>query len=132
VNPDRQPGRLIFEMLLRAFGPQSGESPRLTTTTAEPRSAKAAKAGMQETTEEPTPQRPATKPRKTTAKRAVQPARRAGIRDGRAYRKAPAAKELEAAYAEIGTINGVAEHFGVPVHTAQGWISRLRRNAAAG
>jgi hypothetical protein len=49
---------------------------------------------------------------------------------GRAYRKAPEIDELEAAYAETGTISGVAEHFGVPVHTAQGWISRLRRKGA--
>jgi hypothetical protein len=129
----------IFEMLLRAFGPQSGEGPRLTTPAPQPRSTgtlaratKAAKAGKPDTTEEPTPQKPAKKPRKTAAKRAGQGARRSGIRDGRAYRKAPGAEALEAAYAETGTINGVAEHFGVPVHTAQGWISRLRRKAAAG
>ena len=50
---------------------------------------------------------------------------------GRAYRRAPGIEELEAAYAETGTIAGVAEHFDVPVHTAQGWISRLRRKTAA-
>ena len=50
------------------------------------------------------------------------------LRTGRAYRRAPSADELEAAYEETGTITGVAAHFDVPVHTAQGWISRLRRN----
>jgi hypothetical protein len=49
------------------------------------------------------------------------------LRTGRAYRKAPSAQELEAAYEMTGTITGVAAHFDVPVHTAQGWISRLRR-----
>lgn len=45
----------------------------------------------------------------------------------RAYRKAPDVADLEAAYVKTGTIIGVAEHFGVPVHTAQGWITRMRR-----
>ncbi len=49
------------------------------------------------------------------------------LRTGRVYRRAPSAADLEAAYVKTGSINGVAEHFGVPVHTAQGWISRMRR-----
>jgi hypothetical protein len=46
---------------------------------------------------------------------------------GRAYRHAPDAAALQKAYEEIGTVSGVADHFGVPVHTAQGWLSRMRR-----
>ncbi|HKS98927.1 MAG TPA: hypothetical protein VJT31_05290, partial [Rugosimonospora sp.] len=49
------------------------------------------------------------------------------LESGRAYRKAPELPELEAVYLETGTIAGVAEHFDVPVHTAQGWITRMRR-----
>lgn len=53
------------------------------------------------------------------------------LKAGRAYRRAPDAGALEEVYGQTGTIAGVAAHFGVPVHTAQGWITRLRRNAAS-
>lgn len=45
----------------------------------------------------------------------------------RAYRRMPDPAEVKAAYLATRTITGVAEHYGVPTHTAQGWISRLRR-----
>lgn len=59
------------------------------------------------------------------------PAATARIQAGRAYRRAPQDDELEAVYRQTGTIAGVAGHFGVPAHTAQGWITRLRRKHAA-
>jgi hypothetical protein len=46
---------------------------------------------------------------------------------GRAYRRMPDADELRAVYERIGTVTGVAEHYGVPRHTAQGWMGRLRK-----
>jgi pyruvate/2-oxoglutarate dehydrogenase complex dihydrolipoamide acyltransferase (E2) component len=46
---------------------------------------------------------------------------------GRAYRRMPDPGELEAVYARIGSITGVAAEYGVPRHTAQGWFGRLRR-----
>jgi hypothetical protein len=49
------------------------------------------------------------------------------IRTARAYRKMPEAEELHGVYAEVGSIAGVARHYGVPTHTAQGWIGRLRK-----
>lgn len=45
----------------------------------------------------------------------------------RAYRRMPDPAEVKATYLASRTITGVAEHYGVPTHTAQGWISRLRR-----
>lgn len=51
------------------------------------------------------------------------PARRSS---DRAYRRMPDAKELGAAYKRIGTVTGVAKHYDVPRHTAQGWMKRLR------
>lgn len=45
----------------------------------------------------------------------------------RAYRRIPDADELKNVYLETRSITGVADRFGVPVHTAQGWISRMRR-----
>ena len=49
------------------------------------------------------------------------------ITSARAYRRMPDPDELRATYSEIGSIAGVAKHYGVPTHTAQGWIGRLRR-----
>jgi len=49
----------------------------------------------------------------------------------RAYRRMPDVAALLEAYEQTRTITGVAEHFGVPRHTAQGWITRLRRRGIA-
>jgi hypothetical protein len=62
--------------------------------------------------------------------RPAKAARASALTAGRAYRKAPELGELEAVYEQVGTISGVAAHFEVPVHTAQGWISRMRRKNA--
>ncbi|WP_328416690.1 hypothetical protein OG470_27170 [Micromonospora sp. NBC_00389] len=61
------------------------------------------------------------------ARRAGEPDRLSRLKAGRAYRRAPDPADLEAVYEQVGTISRVAEHFDVPVHTAQGWISRMRR-----
>lgn len=52
-----------------------------------------------------------------------------GVESGRAYRRMPDTTELKATYDRIGTITGVAKHYGVPRHTAQGWVARLRKIA---
>ncbi|MBT8225694.1 MAG: hypothetical protein HKP61_11160 [Dactylosporangium sp.] len=44
----------------------------------------------------------------------------------RVYRRMPPAEDVLNAYAEIGTISGLAQHYGVPRHTVQGWARRLR------
>jgi hypothetical protein len=49
------------------------------------------------------------------------------IRGGRAYRRMPDVDDLRAAYQRIGTVTGVAKHYDVPRHTAQGWLARLRK-----
>ncbi|MFJ4649657.1 hypothetical protein ACIP5Y_00110 [Nocardia sp. NPDC088792] len=46
---------------------------------------------------------------------------------GRAYRRMPDIGELRATYERMGTVTAVARHYGVPRHTAQGWIGRLRK-----
>lgn len=45
----------------------------------------------------------------------------------RAYRRMPDADTVLAAYQEVGSVSGLADHFGVPRHTVQGWARRLRR-----
>jgi len=43
---------------------------------------------------------------------------------GRAYRKMP--DDLVEVYSQSQSVTAVAEHYGVPRHTAQGWMNRLR------
>jgi hypothetical protein len=59
------------------------------------------------------------------------PSRRRRVRGGdagneRAYRRMPAPEDVLAAYRQVGTVSGLADHFGVPRHTVQGWARRLR------
>ncbi len=49
----------------------------------------------------------------------------------RAYRRMPDVATLRAVYAQTHTITGLAAHFGVPRHTAQGWVTRLRNKGIA-
>jgi hypothetical protein len=51
----------------------------------------------------------------------------AGERETRAYRRMPDPAEVLAAYAQAGSITGLAQRYGVPRHTANGWARRLRR-----
>jgi hypothetical protein len=44
----------------------------------------------------------------------------------RAYRRMPEANELLSAYREVGGTTALARHYGVPRHTATGWLRRLR------
>jgi hypothetical protein len=47
--------------------------------------------------------------------------------DGRrAYRRMPEGSEVAELYRTAGTATAVAEHYGVPRHTASGWVRRLR------
>ena len=49
----------------------------------------------------------------------------------RVYRKMPPEAELLATFDRIGTVTGLAKHYGVPRHTAQGWIGRLRKRISS-
>jgi hypothetical protein len=44
----------------------------------------------------------------------------------RAYRRMPEAREVLDAYRAVGGTTALARHFGVPRHTASGWLRRLR------
>jgi hypothetical protein len=61
---------------------------------------------------------------KTTAnKRATTTTSQPGARP---YRRMPPAEDVMAAYRQVGSVSGLAEHFGVPRHTVQGWARQLR------
>ncbi len=64
---------------------------------------------------------------RTAAKRTTRRAAVEGSGNERAYRRMPEPDEVLAAYQAAGSITGLAEHFDVPRHTAQGWAGRLRR-----
>jgi hypothetical protein len=55
-------------------------------------------------------------------------ARTASPPAARAYRKLP--DDLIETFEQIGSVTGLAAHYGVPRHTAQGWINRMRSRAA--
>jgi hypothetical protein len=48
----------------------------------------------------------------------------------RAYRRMPDAGEVVAVWRKGRKVMAVAEHFGVPRHTANGWLRRLRSQGA--
>jgi hypothetical protein len=70
---------------------------------------------------------------KATGARATGRARKAvtGEPTTRAYRRMPDPTEVLAAYAQAGSITGLAEQYGVPRHTVNGWARRLRRQGYA-
>jgi hypothetical protein len=67
------------------------------------------------------------------AKRAAAPARRAAAKAAeenvRAYRRMP--DDIIDTYAQLHSITALAAHYGVPRHTAQGWMNRLRKQGLA-
>lgn len=65
--------------------------------------------------------------RKTRQTAAAEPSNNGG----RAYRRMPPANEVMAAYRQVGSVSGLAEHFDVPRHTVQGWARQLRRQGHA-
>jgi hypothetical protein len=63
----------------------------------------------------------------TRGRRRGAAAEEAPAKAGRAYRRMPAQDEVVAAWNETRSATQVANHFGVPRHTATGWLRRLRQ-----
>jgi hypothetical protein len=90
-------------------------------TEAAPAKAPARKAGRKKAT-----------PAKAAAKKATRAKRAAPTGEGkRAYRRMPDPQQVLAAYRKVGTVAGLADHFGVPRHTATSWARRLRQQGHA-
>lgn len=66
-----------------------------------------------------------------TAAAARRKAAAGGERQTRAYRRMPEPAEVLDVYAQTGSITRLAEHYGVPRHTANGWARRLRQQGYA-
>ena len=59
----------------------------------------------------------------------TKPSKKATAPGGRMYRRMP--EDLSAVYQQANTAAAVADHYGVPRHTAQGWIRRLKATDTA-
>lgn len=66
----------------------------------------------------------AAKASRTAAKASRTTAKKAASGGERAYRRAPG--DLVQVFTELGGVTAVARHYGVPRHTAQSWVRRLR------
>jgi len=65
-------------------------------------------------------------PSRTRQAKAEKAATGATATGRRAYRRMPEASEVLDAYRQVGGTTALARHFGVPRHTATGWLRRLR------
>lgn len=122
-----EPPYVDFELLLKAFARPAAPTPAPAPANVEAAAeAEATSTKPKEKLATPRVARKATAPGKRPAR--AESGRSLG--PGRVYRRAPEPEVLMAAYEQTGSIAGVAAQFGVPAHTAQGWISRLRQKAA--
>jgi hypothetical protein len=67
---------------------------------------------------------------RVSAKAVSAPRTDAGAEPERMYRRMPDREELLAVHQELGSVTAVARHYEVPRHTAQGWMSRARKNSS--
>jgi len=70
----------------------------------------------------------ATRTVKQTPRRTPKTAEATAPAGGRAYRRMP--EDIRAVLAQAATATAVADHYGVPRHTATGWVRRVRREDA--
>ena len=97
---------------------------------ARPRTAKAAPVAeprRQARTAAKTAKTTAAPAKKQTAARTRTKAPAAPTPSGRVYRRTP--DDLAEVFEQVETVAGIAEHYGVPRYTAQGWVNRLRDTA---
>ena len=119
-----------LDLLLRAITP-GGSPAALRPSTRSVASAESASAA-----ESPAPSRRTTSRRRggkaagkseapaKAARTARTSAKKASSGGERAYRRAPG--DLVEVFQELGGVTAVARHYGVPRHTAQSWVRRLR------
>ena len=108
-----------YALLLRAVGQETGAPAKAAA------AGKAAGRGQQPAKRARRAAPAAAQPAKATRARvAAKKTARTGGGEGRAYRRMP--QDLAAVYKRIGGATAVADHYGVPRHTVQGWLRRLR------
>jgi len=133
-----------LDALIAALSPTSTNAPAAITAgapTVRPDIVAEADAGVSDVTSQPAAAaapgtgRARKSARKGTAKKAPSRARQAKAEKAaaapsstgrRAYRRMPEPSEVLDAYRQVGGTTALARHFGVPRHTATGWLRRLR------
>jgi hypothetical protein len=120
----------VVDILMQALSTDETPAPRAAATRQRATRVAAAESADVAVAEAPV----AAPARRARAKKAAAPARKRGrpraaasTTGGRAYRRMPEPDAVMAAYQEVGTITGLADHFGVPQHTVKGWANRLRQ-----
>jgi hypothetical protein len=111
--------QIDYALLLRAVGQETGAPAKAAA------ARKTAGRGRQPATRTRQAAKAAAAPAKAARARvaAKKTARGAGA-ESRAYRRMP--DDLATVYKRTGGATAVAEHYGVPRHTVQGWLRRLR------
>jgi hypothetical protein len=106
-----------YALLLRAVGQEAGVPAKAT---------KAGKAAGRRRQPATRVRRAAAAAQPTKATRARVAAKKTARGGGgaRAYRRMP--EDLAAVFTRVGGATAAAEHYGVPRHTVQGWLRRLR------
>jgi hypothetical protein len=107
-----------YAMLLRAVGQEGGAPAKATA------ARKAAGRGRPAKVARRAAKAAAEPVKSTRARVAAKKTTRTAGGAGRAYRRMP--DDLATVYQRIGGASAVAEHYGVPRHTVQGWLRRLR------
>jgi hypothetical protein len=127
-----------LDALIAALSPTAPASPSVITAaapTVQPHVVAEADAGVSEPASAPASGRARKSARKSAAKKAPSRTRQAKAEKAatgatatgrRAYRRMPEASEVLDAYRQVGGTTALARHFGVPRHTATGWLRRLR------
>jgi hypothetical protein len=110
-----------YALLLQAVGQQTGGTVRATA------AGTSVARGRQPATRRRRGAAAVVEPAKAVRAAAKKTARGTGGQ-GRAYRRMP--DDLAAVYQRIGGASAVAQHYGVPRHTVQGWLRRLRDQGA--
>ena len=112
--------------------PKAGTTPRAARTKAAATTTKAAATTKAATTKAASTKAASTKAGSTTAGKAARNASAkktaVGGSGGRVYRRMP--EDLPTVYRQTGSTAAIADHYGVPRHTAQGWLRRIRGTAA--
>jgi hypothetical protein len=108
-----------YALLLQAVGQETGKPAKTTV-------ARKTTGGKRQPAPRTRRAAPAAAPAKATRARvaAKKTAREAGGAQSRAYRRMP--DDVAIVFNQAGGASAVADHYGVPRHTVQGWLRRLR------
>lgn len=103
-------------------------SPAAESTVAKPYRAERSKSSAGAPTKASSTARAAAKQTSTRTRKKVEPAKPTS--GTRAYRKMP--DDIRQVLGQAGTAGAVADHYGVPRHTANGWVRRVRQEDVSG